>query len=296
MAMESKHGEMVPGQNPLMQPITIDEVTYLTSQKLHADYISNATERGEEPKYQRHHDFTRVIRTIPSYILFIEQKDIIEYKWNALKSSNNEATQNLLYSIAPLFRQSGYRDLLLLNATAQLELTHHLDDLLNQEIAYRHSRSATEPLIDIFLRQHGLTKYKSLYDIAIMKEFCRVWGVKAPKEDGSGQHWPGVGYLFRKFIYDIFPIEVQEAMEQRRGKYIHMVFRDDRREDTLLERVRQIMPLLRLCDDGEKNTFIGLLERHDRRLGLELKVTTTMRIRLSTIATNQLCLFDENEE
>lgn len=294
MPIENDTTQAIGRINPLMEPIAIEEQTYLTSQKLHSDYIRNAMEQGDEPKYSRHPDYRRVIRTIPSYGLLVDQKDVLEYKWNDIKHSKIEPKQYLLELLEPLFVNAGYYDLILLNATAQLELAHHLDDLLNQEIAYRHSHQAatTESLVDGFLRTHGFQKYQSLYDIAIVKEFCRVWGVKEPKDDGSGQHWPGVGRLFNQFIYGIFPPEVQDALEQRRRKYKHLVFRDDRRQDTLLRRVEQVMPLLRICDDGEKDTFIGLLERHDRRIGLEVQITTTMRVRLSTIATNQLPLFD----
>jgi hypothetical protein len=38
----------------------------------------------------------------------------------------------------------GYYDLILLGVTAQLALTHHLDDERSKEIAYRHNKSAAE--------------------------------------------------------------------------------------------------------------------------------------------------------
>jgi hypothetical protein len=279
----------------LMFPLHWQGQDYLTSAKLHADYVRNATEQGEHPKYQRHPHYLRVIRSIPNYLILIEQKDILIADKKALITSNNVLNQKLVSLLQPFFAANDGKRITFLNATAQMELTHHLDDLLNQEIAYRHSKlgaQAHESLVDGFLKRQGLRQYTSLYDNEIVKEFCRVWGVKEPKEDGSGQHWPGVGRLFKQFIYGIFPVEVRDAYEQRRGKYIHTVFRDDRRKDTLLERVKQIMPILGVCDDGHKEDFINLLERHDRRKGLEIQVTTTIRIRLSTIATNQMTLFD----
>ena len=75
--------------NPLMQLITLDTREYLTSQRLHADYISNATERGEKGKHERHSDFSRVIRDMPNYSVHIDQKDIIDLTWKEFKASND---------------------------------------------------------------------------------------------------------------------------------------------------------------------------------------------------------------
>jgi hypothetical protein len=284
--------QSVENVNPLLKSISIEGQQYFTSQRLHADYLRNGAEQGITTKYHRHHDYLRIIRSIPNYSILVENADVVIADKKQLRTSNDALKQTLLSLLEPLFRANDHKRLILLNATAQLELTHHLDDLLNQEIAYRHSHQTAESLVDGFLRRHGFTKYESLYDMQIVREFCRVWGVKEPKDDGSGQHWPGVGKLFKQFIYGIFPPEVQDAIEQRRHKYIHLVFRDDRRQDTLLKRVEQVMPLLRICDEGEKDTFIALLERHDRRIGLEVQLAAKIRVRLSTIATNQLLLWD----
>ena len=105
-----------------MQPITIDGQAYLTTQRIHQDYIQNTRERGEQPKYVRHPDFVRVVREIPSYALYIVQRDILHYDWGTLKSAKSEAKQNLLCLLKPLFAASGYQPLTLLNEKAQLEL------------------------------------------------------------------------------------------------------------------------------------------------------------------------------
>ena len=274
--------------NPLMQLITLDGQKYLTSQREHAEYVRNATERGEKIKYERHTHFCRVIRDIPNFNILIDQKDIIDLTWNDFKASNSVVNQILVCC----FKKTSYRPLLLLNPIAQMELTHHLDDELHQETAYRHSQQgATINLAEVFLRQHGFLTYKTLYELPLIQEICRVWGVKIPTGD---KHWPGVGMVFQKFIYGMFPEEIQGLLQRdkRRGKYIHMEFRDDRRYDTLKQRETQIVSLLRLCDDGDKDTFISLLERHDRRIGLDVQVAMRIRVHLSTVATGQLLLFD----
>jgi hypothetical protein len=126
--------------SPLMRPVTIHGLDYLTSQRLHADYIRNATERKEQIKYTRHDSFSRVIRDIPNYDILLDQKDIIYLSWKECKANNDAVTRILRYC----FEAGGHRPLLLLTATAQLELAHHLDDELNREIAYRHSQAGAQ--------------------------------------------------------------------------------------------------------------------------------------------------------
>jgi hypothetical protein len=124
-----------------MFPVTLGAQEYLTSQRLHQDYHANATERGEKPKYKKHEAFTRVIKSIPSYPILLEHKDIVVIEWKKLKSGKNDVlTPNVRCLLSPLFIQNGHRPLTLLNRTAQTELIHHLEDELNQELAYRHSK------------------------------------------------------------------------------------------------------------------------------------------------------------
>lgn len=290
------------GANPLMQSLFIHGQEYLASQRIHQDYIQNTRERGEKPKHVRHDSFKRVVRLIPSYELYVEQHDILRYEWNAVKRDKSEGTQFLCTLLRPLFSAAGWSDLLLLNKTAQLELTHHLDDELNQEIAYRHSAQTTAQVInakDLFLRKLGFLPYKSTYDFDLFYELCRVWGVKLPKDDGSGQHWPGCGALFNKFIYALFPKEVQEdlgAIPRKPSggllRHKHLRFTEEMREKALRARQTAMMSLLRLCDDGDKDLFLDLLARHDARIGLTIQVSHTMHVRLKMINANQLLLFE----
>lgn len=139
-----EQGTNIADASHLMFPLQWNGQTYLTSAKLHADYVQNAVEQGENPKYRRHDNYLRVIKSIPNYALLIDQKDIVvaDKKW--LGASNDALTQKLSEALRPFFAANDGKRLTLLNRTAQLELTHHLDDLLNHEIAYRHSQQGAQ--------------------------------------------------------------------------------------------------------------------------------------------------------
>jgi hypothetical protein len=58
----------------------------------------------------------------------------------ALKS---ELTEEIGYWHT-LFKANGWKDVTLLNEVAQIELYHHLDGPLSQEISYRHSQQGAQ--------------------------------------------------------------------------------------------------------------------------------------------------------
>jgi len=156
-------------------------------------YNQNIQKSGEKGKYVEHKNFLRTIREFPAYNLFAsgEASNIVELIWNDFKlTSSNSELVNEFNHIKHLFRINGHSPIVLLDATAQLELTHHLDDALSKEIAYRHSANATNitNIRDVFLRKMGFLPYESLYDFEFIAEMCRVWGVKIPVNDGTGQH------------------------------------------------------------------------------------------------------------
>jgi hypothetical protein len=127
--------------SPLMQPVFWQEHEYFTSQYFHQKYIQQKAEEGEPGKLQRHDNFRRKIHNIESYARLLAGAHIVELPWEAVKTGPT----HILSRLKPLFESTGYYPLLLLDATAQIELTHHLDDELSKEIAYRHSHNATTP-------------------------------------------------------------------------------------------------------------------------------------------------------
>jgi hypothetical protein len=109
-------------QNPLMQPIGFNGQTYITSQYLHSIYKSNAGE-----KYSLLKNFNRLIRSIEAYQLYLNNGDIVELTWQDAKATGSE--------FEPVFESIGYKPLMLINATMQLALSHHLDDEISKTIS-----------------------------------------------------------------------------------------------------------------------------------------------------------------
>jgi hypothetical protein len=126
-----------------MQPVLWQGQEYFTSQYFDQQYQEQKALEGVAGKYQNHSDFRRMLRNIPLYNDLLKHHHVCEVPWEVVKSG---PTQDLL-RLKPLFARTGYYDLILLDATAQLELTHHLNDELSKEIAYRHShQTATQQL------------------------------------------------------------------------------------------------------------------------------------------------------
>jgi hypothetical protein len=110
--------------SPLMQSIHWQGEDYYASQYFHQQYRAKSQYGG---KYKRHDSFMRTMRSIPAYALYVEQGAIVELAWTALKLKEPQ----MCGYFQPLFRAVGYKPLTLLNATAQVALTHHLDDALS---------------------------------------------------------------------------------------------------------------------------------------------------------------------
>jgi hypothetical protein len=141
--MKDRRMQTVGQVNPLMQPIMWQNGEFFTAHYFHDQYRHGLEERGEHGKHRQLKNFVRVIRMMPVYNKLIESQDIVVLEWEAVKSIKSEAIPNLV-QLKHLFQASGYQPIMLLNATAQLELTHHLDDELSKEIAYRHSKSTAQ--------------------------------------------------------------------------------------------------------------------------------------------------------
>lgn len=145
--------------SPLMSPVQYNGQTYFTGQYFHQMYRANSDADG---KYKQTSHFLRLIRSIESYPLYVESGDIVEMTWGQAKSAGPEpgpsgSTSNAEFalllksnsykhkvgtelglasdfsdpvfgSLKSLFQASRYQPIMLINATAQVALTHHLDD------------------------------------------------------------------------------------------------------------------------------------------------------------------------
>lgn len=75
-------------------------------------------------EYKRVVDFMRLTRSIETYPNYAESGDIVELSWQEIKDSTDPG----LGLVKELFQATKYKPIMLINATAQVALTHHLDD------------------------------------------------------------------------------------------------------------------------------------------------------------------------
>lgn len=122
--------DLVP-QSPLMQPVHYHGQDYFTSQYFHAQYLANSPHGG---KYRQHRHFLQALRLIDAYAMYCANLDIVELVWNDVKSGT--------YNLSSLFKTTSYNPITLLNATAQVALSHHLDDLASQALSVAVNRQA----------------------------------------------------------------------------------------------------------------------------------------------------------
>lgn len=119
--------EMLQPQEPLMQPIFLNRKEYRTSHFLHRDYQANSPHGG---KFQRHDNFIRVLKNIEAFDIYKDQQDVIifeSYK-KAMGGSTNLVELNKNKALHDAFKAVSYKTLILVNATIQVALSHHLDD------------------------------------------------------------------------------------------------------------------------------------------------------------------------
>jgi hypothetical protein len=122
--------------DPLMQPVEWQGQLYYTGQYFHQQHLMHVAEQGGKVTHKRYDNFHRWLRRKPVYHLLLQQGDILVLPWN-------EALTSKLRSV---FQAVGYRLLTLLNATAQAELTHHLNDEPSKTLAYAQNKLVAEVL------------------------------------------------------------------------------------------------------------------------------------------------------
>jgi len=115
----------------LWRLVTWEGQEYYTSQYFHRQYVEQHPQGG---KYRHHRHFLHLLRSIESYHIYVEKGDIVELDWEHVRARKSELTSNW-GCYQSLFRCSGYQPLTFLNATAQLALSHHLDDEISQQIS-----------------------------------------------------------------------------------------------------------------------------------------------------------------
>lgn len=101
--------------NVLHQLINHNGRAYFASQHFHHMYCN---ENGGE-KYARLENFNRLVRSLETYDDYIERGDIVELVYDKEISDSD---------LESLHKSTSYQPIMLISATVQVALTHHLDD------------------------------------------------------------------------------------------------------------------------------------------------------------------------
>lgn len=123
--------------NPLYQPVAYNGKIYFTSHYFHQQYRLNKT---EDAKYAELKNFNALVRNLETYESYVSNADIVEADYKLLKL-NSSLDFKLL---KPLFEANSYRPIMLINATAQIALTHHLDDEVSKAVSVRVNEQAAK--------------------------------------------------------------------------------------------------------------------------------------------------------
>lgn len=113
---------------------------YLDSYDCHQDYLKDGDPK--KAKFKNHRDYRRKIRDIESYSIYVDHKNIVTFSWEQVKTGPAQELRRL----TPLFRRIGHANLILLDATAQLALTHHLDNELSKQMSVTVNTAAAREL------------------------------------------------------------------------------------------------------------------------------------------------------
>lgn len=126
--------------SPLMQPVHYNGQTYYTGQYFHKMYRANSDADG---KYKQAAHFLRLIRSIEAYSLYVESGDIVEVTKADAESAlaSGKADPNL----GSAFKATFGKPIMLINATAQVALMHHLDDEVSKQASVAINRHAVSP-------------------------------------------------------------------------------------------------------------------------------------------------------
>jgi hypothetical protein len=114
-----------------MLPVQHGGQMYFTSQYFHQVYRQNCKDGG---KYALLKNFNALIRSIEAYPLYVERDDIVELTREKAGLIPKPAS-DLIHHLEPLFKATFGKPVLLINATAQVALTHHLDDEISRRVS-----------------------------------------------------------------------------------------------------------------------------------------------------------------
>lgn len=122
--------------NPLMLPVHYGDEVYFTSHYFHAQYLAN---KPEGAKYKQLPHFNRLIKSLETYSDYVSRNDIVELEWGLITDPD-------FGSVDHLFKETRKKPIMLISATAQIALTHHLDDEISRQASVNVNAKAAQPL------------------------------------------------------------------------------------------------------------------------------------------------------
>jgi len=161
---------ITPINNVLMQPIQWDGQVYFTSHYFHQQYRNNS---GDQGKYEQLKDFNRLIRSIEAYPRYVERGDIVELQ-------RSEASADF----APAFKATFGKPIMLINATAQVALTHHLDDEISKQVSVSVNAKSAQQISESQPRLQDVAK-----NHRARLQLARMVGLKGPEAVLAANDW-----------------------------------------------------------------------------------------------------------
>jgi hypothetical protein len=164
MQTHSTINSQISKVSPLMQPVHFEGQVYFTSRYFHAQYLAN---KPEGAKYKQLKHFNRLIRSLETYSDYVSRGDIVELEWGLITGPN-------FGPVDALFKETKKNPIMLINATAQIALTHHLDDEIsknasvsaNESIAKKYTNSLQAPrLLTVVDESEAAIKLATLFGL-----------------------------------------------------------------------------------------------------------------------------------
>ena len=149
--------------SPLMKPVILNDEIYFTSQYFHKMYGVNGGEKYVELK-----NFNKLIRSLETYENYVATKDIVELARDDKGRGSN---------LESLIISNSYNPIMLINATAQVALTHHLDDEISKSASISiNTKAANDSIIGEFsyTLQDKIAAQKILNDALNISESSKI--------------------------------------------------------------------------------------------------------------------------
>jgi prophage antirepressor-like protein len=145
--------------------------------------------------------------------------------------------------------------------------------------------------------------WEKRFELEFFQAICAVYQQPIPTDD---KHSPMCASFIATYIYGIMPASVREEMDRlnpivnksngRRRLRLHQLLRLERIGDFLVKRIEAVMHILLVCRRLGKDTFVKLMDEHDRAMPLQLTFEKEQTITVTLSLPYQPSLFDNDRE